>query len=60
VKQALDRSWARGRVDVVDEGNRLVLRGMVESEGDRAEIERRAERTAPDVRIENQIAVRRR
>lgn len=60
VKQGLDRSWAGGRVEVVPENNRLVLRGIVEYENERLEAERLATRIAPDVRIENQIAIRRR
>lgn len=59
-KRTLDRSWARGRVEVVPERNRLVLRGILDSDAEREEIEQLVGRTAPDVRIENQIAVRRR
>lgn len=60
VQRTLERSWPRGRVDVAVEGRHVVLRGMVDTEQDRAEIERAATETARGVRIENQIAVRRR
>lgn len=60
VKQAFDHSWARGRVEVIPERSRLVLRGMLDSEQERAEIEQLAMRAAPGIRIENQIALRRR
>ncbi len=60
VQQTIDRSWARGRVDVAVEGHRIILRGMLDSDQDRADIERAASDTARGVRIENQIAVQRR
>lgn len=60
VQQTLDRSWARGRVDVAVDGRRIVLRGLVDTEQERIELERAAADTARGVRIENQIAVRRR
>ncbi len=60
VQQALDRSWARGRVDVAVDGRHIILRGLVDTEQERTELERAAADTARGVRIENQIAVRRR
>jgi sporulation protein YlmC with PRC-barrel domain len=60
VQQTLDRSWARGRVDVAVDGRHIVLRGLVDTEQERTELERAATDTARGVRIENQIAVRRR
>ena len=47
-------------MDVVPERSRIVLRGLLDSDRERTEIERRAERRAPSMRIENQIAVRQR
>lgn len=60
VQQTIDRSWARGRVDVAVENRRIILRGLVDSEQERVELERAATDTARGARIDNQIAVRRR
>jgi sporulation protein YlmC with PRC-barrel domain len=60
VQQTIERSWARGRVDVASDGRRIILRGLVDTEQERAELERAAAETARGVRIDNQIAVRRR
>jgi hypothetical protein len=59
VQQALERDAAlpRGTVQVVPE-NRLVLRGTVENEQKKAEVERAAQQAAPGMQIENQLGVR--
>jgi hypothetical protein len=59
IQQAVERhtSVARGAVNVIPE-SRLVLRGTVESEQKKAEVERAARAAAPGVRIDSEITVR--
>ncbi len=61
VQQALDRDAAvpRGTVQAIPE-TRIVLRGAVDNQQKRAEIERAAQQAAPGVQIENQLLVRNR
>ncbi|MEO5958519.1 MAG: PRC-barrel domain-containing protein [Opitutaceae bacterium] len=58
VQQALARDQSAAGVQVVPE-SRLVLRGSVESEQKKAEIQRAALQAAPGLRIDNEITVRR-
>ena len=60
VKQSIDRSWARNQVGVAMDPSGVILRGLVDNDQERGNIERLAQRAAPGMRIENQIAVRRR
>ena len=59
VQQALQReaSLPQGSVQVIPE-RRLILRGIVQNEQQRANAERAAQQAAPGVRIENQLSVR--
>lgn len=61
VQQALDRDTAvpRGTVQAIPE-TRIVLRGAVDNEQKKNEIERAAQQAAPGVLIENQLMVRNR
>jgi sporulation protein YlmC with PRC-barrel domain len=61
VQQALERDAGvpPGAVQVLPE-TRIVLRGAVDSEQKRAEVERTAQQAAPGVRVENQLMVRNR
>lgn len=57
-REALDHSWARQRVDVEPQGRHLVLRGLLDDERQHQDVLRIVQRTAPGIRIEDQIAVR--
>lgn len=61
VQQALERDAGvpAGAVQVLPE-TRIVLRGAVDSEQKRVEVERTAQQAAPGVRVENQLMVRNR
>lgn len=61
VQQALDRDAAlpRGTVQAIPE-TRIILRGAVDNEQKKIEIERAAQQAAPGVQIENQLLVRNR
>lgn len=59
VQQALsrDQSFATSGVQVIPE-SRIVLRGTVESQQKKAELERAAQQAAPGVRIDSELTVR--
>lgn len=58
VQQALQRAGVAGAVQAVPE-NRIVLRGSVESEQKKNEIENAARQAAPGIRIDSELNVRR-
>jgi hypothetical protein len=58
VQQALSRDQAASGVQVIPE-SRLVLRGTVESDQKKAEVERAASQAAPGMRIDSELTVRR-
>ncbi len=58
VQQALSRDQSAAGVQVVPE-SRLVLRGTVQNEQQKAQIQQAAAQAAPGVRIDNEITVRR-
>lgn len=57
VQQALSRTQAGAGVQVVPE-SRLVLRGTVQNEQQKAQIQQAANQAAPGVRIDNEITIR--
>lgn len=58
IQQAIVRSGAQGSVQAVPE-SRVVLRGTVESEQKKTEIENAARQAAPGVRVDSELTVRR-